>query len=164
MAGLRFHKSEGGEMAKKALVAVILIALIISTGVGMSKVLAQNLGVGIKIPLQVFAIAKLTENLAIEAGLPLGLGMTGLAITSNVKIFFNPWDLAGIALKPFIGAGATIAVAGAGAGAVFAMVPQGLGGLEFTIPNTTFNIFGEISVFAGVAQPLSVSLGARFDF
>lgn len=141
----------------------LVTALLILVGLGCAIGLAQ-IGVGVKVPLTAFAQFWMTPNLAIEAGLPLEAIGIALTVNATAKLYFGAFDLAGLALEPFAGAGVSLIMAGA-----FNTGFHALAGLEYTIPQTALSLFGELGIsyaqvmgFGGLG--FGGAVGARLDF
>lgn len=146
-------------MRRLSVAVIVLVLLGLSCGIGLAQ-----LGVGVKVPLAVFAQLRLSPNLAVEAGLPLGAIGVGLAVNTAAKLYFGALDLAGLLLEPFAGAGVTLFMDGGMATGLHA-----LAGLEYTIPETPLSIFGElvlsyVSVMGFSGLGIGGDLGVRFDF
>lgn len=125
---------------------------------------AQPLGVGLKIPLQAFVFVGITENFAVEVGLPIGLSVGGLAAVADLKLFFGSYEFINLLWKPFVGAGASATVRSQGELTIIEAAFLGIVGLEVPIPQTSFSVFTEVWLFAGGQLPGVFSLGARYDF
>ncbi len=144
-----------------SVLAVVAIVMVVSPA-------SAQFGAGVKVPPEVFLAYHMSENLMLEAGLPLG-GLGGffltLAVDANAKLFFAPVEVAEISLKPFLGAGVTIV----SVLDTLVFTPHGLAGVEYHLPDTPFSLFGELGVGLSIT-PLGLGLGvggaigARFDF
>ncbi|MFQ6117734.1 MAG: hypothetical protein ACE5LQ_05640 [Candidatus Bipolaricaulia bacterium] len=141
------------------IVAVLLVLLGATCSVGLAQ-----LGVGVKVPLAVFAQLRLSPSFALEAGLPLGVIGVGLAVNATAKLYLSEINLAGLLSRPFAGAGLSLFFGRAIVTGVHALV-----GLEFIIPQTPLRVFGELGLsyvsflgFGGLG--IGGDLGVRFDF
>ncbi|OGF55844.1 MAG: hypothetical protein A2Z21_00585 [Candidatus Fraserbacteria bacterium RBG_16_55_9] len=147
------------------LVASVLAIAVVAMMAGTTS---AQLGAGIKLSqtLEAFVAYHAADNLMLEAGLPLG-GLGGfflvLAIDANAKLFFDPIEVAQVPLRPYLGAGITIA----SVFNVLVLSPHALAGVEYHLQDTSFSFFGELG--AGVTlNPIGIflgaTLGARYDF
>lgn len=123
---------------------------------------AQPLGIGVKVPLQAFVSLGITEEIAIELGLPIGLKVGGVAAVADVKLFFKPISAARLLWKPFVGAGVSARLRGSPTEIVIAATFFALAGIE--VPLAQFSIFGEVWLYAGEPLPGIFSLGMRYNF
>ncbi len=142
-----------------ALTVAALALLGLTCSIGQAQ-----LGVGAKIPLAAFAQLWLSPSFAVEVGLPLGTIGVALAVNTTAKIYLGALNLGGLSLEPYAGAGLSVIMAGALATGFHA-----LGGLEYTVPDTAFSLFGEIGlsyveVLGFGAMGLGGAVGARLDF
>ena len=106
------------------------------------------------------------------AALHLSTGVSGISGGLVAKLYMDPWMLGEIALEPFLGAGAGVAIISVGlfgtTTTIFGVGVSGLGGLEYTFPDTPFSVFAEIGLSVSVLPSIGfgplVDLGIRFDF
>ncbi len=138
-------------------VIVYLLFVVVSV-----KASAQPLGIGVKVPLQAFVSLGITEEIAIELGLPIGLRVGGVAAVADVKLFFQPIAAVRLLWKPFVGAGVSARLRGSTTEVVIAATFFALAGIE--VPLAQFSIFGEAWLYAGERLPGVFSLGLRYDF
>lgn len=160
---------------QKSLAGVFVVALIV---VGMTATAHAQLGVGIKIPPlilpQAFVSYQMSENLLIEATATLsGLGVaSALGAGAVAKLYFDPLELGDFMLKPFAGAGANLTIVSVNvlgvSSTTLAIAANGVGGIEYSIPDTPFSVFAELGLGAIVSPVFGVAfgggIGARFDF
>lgn len=160
---------------QKSLAGVFMVVLIV---VGMTATAHAQLGVGIKIPPlilpQAFVSYQMSDNLLIEATATLsGLGAaSALGAGAVAKLYFDPLDLGDIMLRPFAGAGANLTIVSVNVLGVsstsLAIAANGLGGIEYSIPDSPFSIFAELGLGAFVSPAFGIwfhsGIGARFDF
>jgi len=139
---------------------VVLALLVLTAWPGM----AQPLGVGVKVPLQVFVFVGLAENFAVEVGLPIGVGVGGLAAVADAKLFFGAHQLMNLSWRPFVGAGASAGVRSQGEVLIIEMTFQGVLGGEVSIPSSSWVAFAEVWLLAGGPLPGIFALGARYEF
>lgn len=156
--------------------AVLAVCALFCAGIGAEA--SAQLGVGAKvpplIPPSVFLSYQLDERTLLEAmaALHLETGVSGVSGLLIAKLYMDPWMLGDIALEPFLGAGvqaAIISVALFGASTtVFGVGVGGLGGLEYSIPDTPFSVFAEVGLAVSILPSIGfsplVDLGVRFDF
>jgi hypothetical protein len=121
-------------------ILLIVTVLLVLLGAICSDGLAQ-LGVGVKVPLAVFAQLRLSPSFAVEVGLPLGVVGIGLAVNATAKLYLSEINLAGLLSRPFAGAGFSLFLGRALVTGVHALV-----GLEFTVPQTPLSLFGELGL------------------
>jgi len=125
---------------------------------------AQPLGVGIKVPLQVFVFVGFAENFAVEVGLPVGVSVGGLAAVADVKLFFRAYELINLLWRPFVGAGASAGVRSHGEVLIIEMTFQGVLGVEVPVPSSSWVAFAEVWLLAGRSLPGIFALGTRYEF
>lgn len=141
--------------------AITAVAMVAGTA-------SAQLGAGVKLSqtFEAFVAYHASDHLLFEAGLPLG-GLGGfyliLAIDANAKLLFAPIEVAQVPLKPYLGAGITMA----SVFNVLVLSPHALAGVEYHLQDTAFSFFGELG--AGVTlNPIGIflgaTLGARYDF
>lgn len=160
---------------KKLLVAFAVCVMI---GAAIAPQANAQLGVGVKVPPLVlpnlFLSYQLDEHTLLEAmaALHLSTGVSGISGGLVAKLYMDPWMLGEIALEPFLGAGAGVAIISVGlfgtTTTVFGVGVSGLGGLEYTFADTPFSVFAEIGLSVSVLPSIGfgalVDLGIRFDF
>ena len=129
-------------------------------------VLAQpSLGVGIKIPLQLYASMGITERMTFEMGVPLAMGPNAsLAAVGQLKVWILPLDIAGFETKPYIGLGGHVGVETQGIETIIRLRFHAIGGIDFLIPNSSFTILSEVWAMAGENLNLAYNIGLRYDF
>jgi hypothetical protein len=130
-----------------------------------SAAAAQELGVGIKVPLQIYAALGLTERLTFEMGVPLAFGpAASLAAVGQLKLWITTLDISGFEALPYLGAGGHVGVTTRGAVTIIQLMFHGLVGIDFPIPNTSFTLLGEVWIVAGEGLGFVYNLGVRYDF
>lgn len=156
--------------------AVLVVCALFCAGIGAEA--NAQLGVGAKVPPLVlpnlFLSYQLDERTLLEAmaALHLSTGVSGISGGLVAKLYMDPWMLGEIALEPFLGAGAGVAIVSVGlfgtTTTIFGVGVSGLGGLEYTFPDTPFSVFAEIGLSVSVLPSIGfgplVDLGIRFDF
>ncbi|MBI1742525.1 hypothetical protein HYR54_05590 [Candidatus Acetothermia bacterium] len=147
--------------------SMLVIALVLSSLLGI-KALAwgqPSLGVGLKIPLQLYASLGITDRLSFEMGVPLALGTnSSLAAVGQLKLMVWTFDVAGFETVPYIGVGGHVGVETQGGLTIIKLLFHALAGVDFPIPNTSFTILGEVWVMAGEGLSLVYNIGLRYDF
>lgn len=117
-----------------------------------------------KVPLQAFVSLGLTEDFAVELGLPIGLKAGGVAAVADVKLFFKPIAAVRLLWKPFVGVGLSARLRGASTEVIIAATFFALTGVEVPVTHTGFSLFGEVWLYAGDRLPGIFSLAVRYDF
>lgn len=147
---------------QKRLIGGVLVILMVAV---LASTVSAQLGVGVKISglLEPFIAYKMSERLMLEAGLP-SVGLAGffmvLAFNADVKLSFEPIEVAQVPLKPYLGAGIiTIQLPVVRA---WLFRPYGLAGVEYRLQDTPFSFFGELSL--GLDLVPGGAIGARFEF
>ncbi|MGQ9477015.1 MAG: hypothetical protein ACUVRH_00750 [Candidatus Bipolaricaulia bacterium] len=148
----------------KGLILSVLVSLLVavascSVSAAQAREVGLKLGIGVKVPLVVFAQLRLPGNLAVEAG----LAGTGPGIFT-AKLYTRAVELFELALRPFIGAGVAVVIFPWG----IVTGPFVLSGLEYPLPKTPLSLFGEVGLawesLAHSSIHLGTDLGMRLDF
>jgi hypothetical protein len=145
-----------------SILAIVVVAMVAGTA-------SAQFGVGAMVPLEVFLAYHVSENVLLQAGVPLG-GLGGfflaLALDLNAKLFFTPLQVAeSVFLKPYLGAGVVIVT-------VFDTLvfsPYGMAGVEYRFPGTQVSLFGDLGVGVaftalGLGVGVAPAIGIRLDF
>lgn len=160
-------------MKKESFIIVAILTTLIGSFYPLS-ISAQSWGAGLKIlPLELFLFYKLEEAIGVEAGfvlIPMYTGTIlggGLGLSLIGKLYLDEVIIAKVSLKPFLGAGTYITPLSGWQGYVTGL--QGLGGAEYTVPDTRFKVFGEIALSVAsisniLVGGLGFNLGGRLDF
>jgi hypothetical protein len=147
--------------------SIIALTLLLGAMVlnSTSVVAEPALGVGVKIPLQLYAALGITERITFEMGVPLAMGPhASLAAVAQLKVWVLPLDIAGFETKPYIGLGGRVAVETQAAETLIRLRFHAIGGIDFLIPNTSFTILSEVWAMTGEQIGLAYYIGVRYDF
>lgn len=125
---------------------------------------AQPLGVGVKVPWQAFVFVGLTEHLAVEVGLPIGLSLGSLAAVADAKLFFGAHEIINLFWSPFVGAGASAGLRSQGEVLIIEVTFHGIIGVEVPVPQTSLVALAEVWLVAGRPLPGIFALGIRYEF
>jgi hypothetical protein len=142
---------------------IVLVGLAVII-VWAGPVVAQPLGVGVKVPLQAFVFVGFAGHWALEVGLPIGLTVGGVAAFADLKLFFGSYELVSLLWRPFVGAGASAGVRSQGEVLIIEATFQGIVGVEVPVPSTSFIAFAEVWLLAGRPLPGLFALGVRYEF
>ncbi len=159
---------------RKAAVLALLLALLVCLIPRLSCVgVAKGLGLGVKLALyplvefgfdQAFGFLRVSDFLGVEgltAILEGGLGLDLRSISLDAKLLLTRFPLDGSALIPFTGGGIALELGPLHeGGGGLTLIPEGLAGVEFSLPPLL--LLGELRVRS--LRGMAILLGLALEF